>query len=72
SENYINLVKERIITLNTNDYKGIIFDTKNKEFEILSNCSDLSSYAKRYNSELNLDCKAEYSIDKQREILNNL
>lgn len=73
SENYINLVKEGIITLNPNDYKGIIFNTKNKEFEILSNCSDLSNYSTRYNnSMLNLDCKSHYSIDKQREILNNL
>ena len=72
SENYINLVKEGIITFNTNDYKGIIFDTKNKEFEILSKCSDLNSYVTKYNSEFNLDCKADYSIDKQREILNNL
>ena len=45
---------------------------KNKEFEILSKCSDLSSYVTKYNSEFNLDCKADYSIDKQREILNNL
>ena len=72
SENYISLVKEGIITFNTNDYKGIIFDTKNKEFEILSKCSDLNSYVTKYNSEFNLDCKADYSIDKQREILNNL
>ncbi len=71
-ENYVNLVKEGIITVNTNDYKGIIFDINNKQFEIISTCSELNSYANKYNSGLNLDCRVDYSIDKQREILNQL
>lgn len=72
SENYINLVKEGVITISPNDYKGIIFDTKDKEFKIISTCSDLKNYAMKYSSEFSLDCKVDYSIDKQREILNKL
>ena len=72
TEEYIKLIKEGIITFNTNDYKGIVFDTQNKEFELLFTCSDLNRYIKTAHPELNLDCKVDYSINKQREIITNL
>ncbi|SHL27205.1 hypothetical protein SAMN05443634_107225 [Chishuiella changwenlii] len=72
SQSYINLVKNNFTFHDINYMKGVIFDVKSKEFFFLKDCSDLDNYIKMYKSELTIDCKTEYTLDKQREIINNI